>query len=200
MAKKKCVICGEYIEEGQETVPFKNRTAHITCFNLAMKITTNTKKKTLSESKATNSKAKTPKAKKPPAELKDGISEEEYRIKMDFFNTLRDVSRLEKLEARTYKVVEDYMKKYGFTYESMKLAIEYFYIIKSNTPQGDCIGIIPYVHDEAISFYKGLENVERLNKDITAKEVKEYYQTKRVKITPKQSLKRPLIDISKIGE
>jgi len=37
MAKRKCVICNEWIEDETQSIPYKGRYAHTKCFNIAMK-------------------------------------------------------------------------------------------------------------------------------------------------------------------
>ena len=44
MAKRKCAICGKWIEDNNESVPYKKRYAHLNCFNVAMKVVTTEKK------------------------------------------------------------------------------------------------------------------------------------------------------------
>ena len=50
MAKRKCAICNEYIENNEESVPYKKRYAHLKCFNVAIQVVT-TKPRVKSESK-----------------------------------------------------------------------------------------------------------------------------------------------------
>ena len=50
MAKRKCAICNEYIENNEESVPYKKRYAHLKCFNVAMQVVS-TKPRVKSESK-----------------------------------------------------------------------------------------------------------------------------------------------------
>ena len=37
MGKRKCVVCGEWIEDNTDSVPYKNRYAHKKCFEIAVK-------------------------------------------------------------------------------------------------------------------------------------------------------------------
>lgn len=195
MAKRKCVICGEFIETDQETVPYKNRLAHTNCFNNMMKLTTNNKNKE-AEKKLAERKKKTSVA-KPKVELKDGLTEEEYAEKQELFKTIRGITNNETILAKDYKLVSDYKEKYSFTYNGMNNAIKYFYIVRGNVVKDNgVVGIVPYVYDDAQEFYNIRVKSAELNKDI--KNVEELYPVKTVKIRPKQNTVK-LIDISKIG-
>ena len=46
-------------------------------------------------------------------------------------------------------MVDNYIKKYNFTYLGMYQALVYFYEIKENPCSEDCVGIIPYCYDES---------------------------------------------------
>lgn len=197
MAKRKCVVCGQFIENNNESVPYKNRYAHIDCFNNMMKLAAKDKKNEIKE-KTKESKNKISK-KKPQVELKEALSEEEYKLKKSYYDTLRRLTGTFKLEAKTYKVSEDYIKKYDFTFEGMEQTLRYYYEFLEHEPEGDCIGIIPYYYDKAIAFFKECEEIKNANKNVDRNSLKDMYKVRTVKIQPKTN-KALMIDISKIGE
>jgi len=53
------------------------------------------------------------------------------------------------------KLIENYIKKYNFTYSGIQGTLRYWYIIKQNSiDRENILAIIPYVYDEARQFYK----------------------------------------------
>lgn len=60
---------------------------------------------------------------------------------------------------RAWQQAEKYRKELGYTYKGMAQALEYFYEIKENSIEksNGGIGIIPYIYQEAIDFYKQIE-------------------------------------------
>ena len=61
--------------------------------------------------------------------------------------------------ARAWQQAEKYRRELGYTYKGMAQALEYFYEIKENSIEKSCggIGIVPYIYQEAIDFYKQIE-------------------------------------------
>ena len=74
MAKRKCIICGEWIENNSQSIPYKGKWAHEKCFQIAVKAI----KKDKDEKLADKTKSKKSKP-KPKAELKEAVSEEEAK-------------------------------------------------------------------------------------------------------------------------
>ena len=101
MAKRKCVVCGEWIESDSQSIPYKGRWSHEKCFQLVLKIT----KKDKDEKLAERSKPKRKQA-KPPAELKDAVSEEDYAEKKQYYQYLRTLID-DELSAKSYGVGSD---------------------------------------------------------------------------------------------
>lgn len=191
----KCIFCGEVITEAENKIPVKNRYAHERCFNLSLKIT-DKKQKELKQKKLTERKTN-PTSKsnsKPQAELKEGLSEKEYQEKKSLFDKIRAIQSTDKLTAKTYKLIEDYVKKYNFTYVGMQQALEYFYEIENNAKTDDCVGIIPYVYDKAQQRLKDIAQASEQNNKAKIQQT-----TRIVKITPHRN-KGELIDINKIGQ
>lgn len=197
MARRKCVICGQPIVDNNDSVPYKKRYAHTSCFNSFMKMAAKEKKAEIKE-KAKDRKKKASN-KKPQAELKEAMSEEEYVLKKSYYDTLRRLIGESKLDVKIYKVSEDYIKKYGFTFEGMQKALEYYFDFLEHEVDGDCIGIIPYYYDKAQSFYQECLEIEEANKNLNQNSLKDMYKVRKIKIQPK-SKGALMIDISKIGE
>ena len=192
MAQRKCVICGNLILPTDETIPYKNRLAHITCFNNMSKIAGEERKQR--EKKPAR---KPVKKKVASIELKEQVSEEEHAQKTQFFQFLRELLNEQELSAKIYKLTSDYLKQYpDFTYESMYQALYYYYIIQGHPAVGDCVGIIPYCHEDAKRYYKSIQNIEKENDGIDPANM---YQTKTYRYVPHVK-KKPLIDITTIVE
>lgn len=193
MARNKiCVICGKEITD-DKAVPYKGRFAHELCFKRAMKLVKVDKDKQLE----TKTKEKKIKISKPKAELKDALSEEEYQDKQNFFAMLRELIKQDNLSAKIYKITEDYIKKYSFTYKGMTNTLAYYFQTLEKPVEGDCIGIIPYYYTEAQKICEHTELSRQINRELLDKdEIK--YNVKIVHIIPK-TIDDDLIDISKIG-
>ena len=189
-----CVYCGEKILPEEKSVPFKKRYAHERCFNEAIKSAQQEKQKKLDE----KIKTKTGRSKKPQIELKDAMSEEEYKEKKKFYDYVRSLYKEdEELPAKIYAVVEDYRRKYNFTFDGMYKTLFYLHELKGRDLEKDIVGIIKYYYSEALKYYRQIEQVEELNKDI---DVSNFYKTRTVCVTPRQNKKQKQIDISLIGE
>lgn len=174
MAYKKCVICGEFITD-EAGVPYKQRYAHQKCFNIAIKALQGDKAEKL---EAKNNKKKTTRA-KPKAELKDCLSEEEYKYKTEFYNYVRNLTGDNQNSVKVYALSDNYIKRYGFTFEGMYNTIKYLNEYTDKTITGDVIGIIPYYYDEAQAFYKNLEWLCEENKNI---QIEKMYKPRVIKV------------------
>lgn len=189
MATRKCVICNEILDE--QGVQYKGRYAHQKCFNIAMKTLQKEKNREIdkvAEKKKVGRKAK------PKVELKEALSEEEYRKKQQYYNYLRGLIDGQELSAKIYALTEDYIERYKFTYESMYKTLVYLHEIIEKELTGDVVGIIPYYHSEAAQYYESIDKVAELNKDI---DISKMYKEKTILIQPKKK-KIKQIDIESI--
>mgnify|MGYP000224659176 FL=1 len=177
MSKRKCVICSNWIEKGDETVPYKNRLAHVQCFNSMMKMAV----KSNSEKKAAKSK-KTKKINPKSTVLGDCLTEEESRQKRSLISYIEELFG-EKANAKTYTQIKNLMRDYPyFTYVGLEQSIRFFYEIKENPITNQGLGIVPYVYDQAQEYFKNLGEVQSHNASIS--NVNELYAHKKVRIAP----------------
>ena len=140
--RRKCKICGEWIEDNNDSVKYKNGYAHRNCFNVAMKVVVTEKKEKLSKEK------QEPKRKAQKV-LKEGLSEEEYREKVELCEYIKQLTH-EELSVATYKLIEDYKKKYKISYREMKEDLFWYFEIQEKPIEGEMIiGIIPIFHTTA---------------------------------------------------
>jgi hypothetical protein len=190
--QRKCVICNELIVD-EQGVPYKERYAHQKCFNIAMKTLQKDKNKQIdkvAEKKKVGRKAK------PKVELKEALSEEDYKEKQQYYQYLRQMIEENELSAKVYALTEDYIKRYAFTYKSMYQTLVYLHEIIEKDLTGDVVGIIPYYHSEAMQYYDSINKVAEFNENV---DISNMYKEKTIVIQPKRR-KIKQIDIESIGK
>lgn len=187
MSKRKCVICSNWIEKGDETVPYKNRLAHVQCFNSMTKMAV----KSNSEKKAAKSK-KTKKINPKSTVLGDCLTEEESKQKRSLISYIEELFG-EKANAKTYTQIKNLMRDYPyFTYVGLEQSIRFFYEIKENPITNQGLGIVPYVYDQAQEYFKNLGEVQSHNASIS--NVNELYAHKKVRIAPPKIVEEESIE------
>ena len=193
MAKRKCVICGEWIEDNTQSIPYKGKWSHEKCFQIAVKAIKKDKDEKLAEKSKTKSKTKsTP---KPKAELKEAISEEEYADKKQYYQYLRELIN-DELSAKVYALSDQYITRYNFTFKEMYQTLVYLHEIVEKELVGDIVGLIPFYLDQAKNYFRSIEKVEEINKGI---DVSKMYKEKVIVIQPKKRITKQL-DIESIGK
>ena len=190
--KRVCVLCGLTIEDNSDSVPYKNRYAHTACFRAAAKAihvdkTEKVKKKEVEKKIKSTSK--------PKAELKDALSDEEYIQKNLYYDYICKTTGIAELPVKIYALTENYIKKYGFTFQGLYATLTYMHNILEKEFGEDIVGLIPYYYTEAQAHYKAVKSVGDRNKDVNTEEM---YKKKTVYINPKRK-KIKQIDISTIG-
>lgn len=186
--QRKCKICGEWITDNNDSLKYKNGYAHKGCFNIAMKVTVSNKKEAL------RTKKKTTSATKPQKELKDGLSEEEYKDKCMLCDYIRSLTH-EDVTVVTYKLIEDYKRDYGITYREMYDDLYWYFCLCNNDVKSDkVIGMVPYCHSDAQRYYRSIQksNVscrEHLNN------LSEMYKETSAPVSDRRGESYPQIDI-----
>ena len=193
MAKRKCTICGEWIENNSQSIPYKGKWAHEKCFQIAIKAIKKEKDDKLAEK--TKSKAKTKSVPKPKAELKDAVSEEDYADKKQYYQYLRELIN-EELSAKVYALSDQYVSRYNFTFKEMYQTLVYLHEIIEKELVGDIVGVIPFYFTEAQNYFRSVKQVEEINKDI---DISKMYKEKIVRIQPKKRNIKQL-NIENIGK
>ena len=193
MGIKKCVLCGEPIFDN-DIVPFKNRFAHNRCFNASVKavaINKTDKIKQAKKEKKENSNTKS----KPKAELKDALTEEEYKEKKQFYDYLNNTLNVTN-SAKIYTLVEKYQTQYNCTFKVMYQTLVYLNEIAEINLEGDVIGLIPYYYDKAKDWFEKIELIKQRSQNIN---VGEMYKQKNIQISQQPKRKnKTVIDISSI--
>lgn len=178
---KKCPLCNNIIKSDEDTIPFKNRTAHSACFAVHMKALSNDKQAKL-EKKAEEQKLAKAKH-KPKAELKDGLSEEEYQEKKKVIEYLKMLLDSPEIPSSIYAIMNNDMERYNHTYTGIYNTLRYLHEIKEKELTGNIVGIVPYYYDEADKYYKEIQTIEQNNKDI---DIHNMYKEKVIVIKPKK--------------
>ena len=195
---KKCVVCGQYIteEEIDSCVPYKNnRLVHSQCFNQTMKMIKADKDEQLEKQKKKKESAsrvqgrKKAEIKTPKAELKDGLSDEEYKAKRGFYDVLKAIMGVDKLTPKIYAVSDKYITQYNMTWDGMKDTLVYLRDIKEKELTGDIVGIIPYYYEESQNFYEDIKKVEENNKNVN---INKLYSERVIQITPPKRIIKQL--------
>ena len=186
MAYKKCVVCGKPLKSVSEedSVPFKGRLAHRDCFNLSMKILGNDKQEKLVEKAEHKLKQNKKKTKiRPVTELKDGLSDEEYKEKMLVVNYLKQILDVEVLPTSFFAILNNNMTKYGHTFMGTYQTLKYLNEIEKRDLVDNPLGLVPFYYDKALNYYKEIERVEADNRD---KDISKMYKEKIVYIQPRK--------------
>lgn len=180
---RKCALCNEIIKDSEydSCMPYKKRYVHITCFNASVKAVAVNKKEQLEKKKEEiegSKKGKKKPIRTPRAELKDGISDEEYKEKREYYDYLRQILNTDKLNAKIYTLSDKYLKQFdSWTWRGMKDALVYMYEIKEKEVTGDVVGYLPYIYEEAEAFFNDVRRVEENNKKASLSDM---YKTKRI--------------------
>ena len=190
--KRVCVLCGLTIEDNNDSIPYKNRYAHIACFRAAAKAIHVDKTEKVKKKEA---EKKTKPASKPKAELKDALSDEEYIQKNLYYDYLCKTTGIAELPVKIYALTENYIKKYNFTFQGLYATLTYMHNILEKEFGEDIVGLVPYYYTEAQAHYKAVKSVGDRNKDINTEGM---YKKKTVYINPKQK-KIKQLDITTIG-
>lgn len=189
--KRVCVLCGLTIEDNNDSVPYKKRYAHTACFRAAAKAIHVDKTEKVKKKEA---EKKIKSASKPKA-IKDALSDEEYIQKNLYYDYICKTTGIAELPVKIYALTENYIKKYGFTFQGLYATLTYMHNILGKEFGEDIVGLIPYYYTEAQAHYKAVKSVGDRNKDINTEGM---YKKKTVYIDPKQK-KIKQLDITTIG-
>lgn len=180
---RKCALCNEIIKDDEyesNCMPYKKRYVHITCFNASVKAVAVDKKEKLEKKKEEiegNKKGKKKQIRTPKAELKDGMSDEEYKEKREYYDYLKQILNTDKLSAKTYTLSDKYIHQFEWTWRGMRDALVYLHEIKEKEITEDIVGYLPYIYDDSLRFFEEVKRVEENNKEAPLSDM---YKTKRI--------------------
>lgn len=193
--KRVCVLCGKTIDDINDSVPYKKRYAHADCFNIAVKAVHVDKTEKLEEKSKENPPKRKGRQARPKAELKDSVTEEEYKQKKAYYDFLKTTLE-DNLPAKVYVLTEKYINQYSFTYEKMLQTLIYLKEILEKDFTADIVGLIPYYYETAEHHNYAVKKVEENNKD---KDIGSMYHKKTIFIQPKKK-ERKQIDLTSVGK
>lgn len=194
---KTCLICGKAILPTELYVPYNQRYAHSECFNKVAKELAEQKKiKLEKEQKKQKQPKKSGRKPRPKAELKEGMSEEDYAKKKKYYEYLRKLLNDEPLSIKQLAVSERYIDRYNFTFEGMYQTLVYMNEILGKELTGDIVGVIPFYYTEAEKFNQELDKIGRDNKKIR---IKDLYPERIIYMKPEKR-KINQIDMESVGE
>lgn len=81
---------------------------------------------------------------------------------------IKQLFKTDKINAKTKKQIRDFKQEYGYTYTGILKTLYWWYEIKGHTTElaKDGIGIVPYVYDDAESYYYTLYLADQINRRI----------------------------------
>ncbi len=176
-----CPICKQIVNK-KEAFQYKNKYYHDECFNSLSKQTTKFEK---SKQKQKIEQAKI-EIKQETHIIESNLTDEDILAKEKVINYIKQLLEVKKLNVKIYKLLKDFYNTYNFSYEGMFTALEYFYEVMSNPVVQDCVGIIPYIYDDAQKYKQ--DKIE-LTKQVSNISIDHVVTQKVVQI------KKPVLDI-----
>ena len=95
--------------------------------------------------------------------------------------------------------LKTFMTKYNYTYKGILNALVYFYDVKngSKAKANEGIGIVPYIYDEAQTYYYNLHNKQEKVAQVIEKQLKEQPVILKIKKVEEKK-KKPLYDLESL--
>lgn len=103
-------------------------------------------------------------------------------------NYIKKVFGYSAVSAKVSRQITDYRKNYNFTYSGMLKALIWWFEVKKNSVEAanGGIGILPYIYNDAKTYYYGLYLAQQANKN---KQIR--VQVEEVEIAPPQVYVQP---------
>ncbi len=194
MARQRiCPICKEPVSK-EESFEYKKKFYHEKCFIGFSKGTSEKVKE--KRQKQVVEKTKQEIQKDTRITLESEISDAEVLAKQKVIRYLKELLNTKQLNVKIYKLLKDYYTTYKFSYEGMLVCLKYFYETLDNPVVSNCVGIIPYIYEEAQEY----EKVKKLiHKQIEKTDLKNIVVERVIKIKkPVDDIKNKLIDIDEL--
>lgn len=86
-----------------------------------------------------------------------------YLDKKDCCDYICSIFNLKAPGPRIYSQLSTFISQKNYSYKNIKLALKYWYEVKKQSREkaGEGIGIVPYIYDEAVNYFKELENKQK---------------------------------------
>lgn len=111
-----------------------------------------------------------------------GLSQEEKDLAA-LEKYIKQKFSMQTVSAKISKQIANYKRQYQFTYSGMLKALIWWFDVKNHTLEGtnDGVGILPYIYNDAKTYYYGLYVAEKLNQNKTI-----HTRVEEVEIAPPQ--------------
>ena len=106
----------------------------------------------------------------------------------ELINYIKKIFKYTSISAKVTRQITDYKKQYGFTYSGMKKALVWWFEVKKNSVEAanGGIGILPYIYNDAKTYYYGLYLAQLANKNKTI-----HTQIEEIEIAPPEVYVQP---------
>lgn len=86
-----------------------------------------------------------------------------YLDKKDCCDYICSIFNLKAPGPRIYSQLSTFILQKNYSYKNIKLTLKYWYEVKKQPREkaGEGIGIVPYIYDEAVNYFKELENKQK---------------------------------------
>lgn len=103
-------------------------------------------------------------------------------------NYIKQKFAMQNISAKVTRQISDYKKQYNFTYSGMLKALMWWFDIKKNTTENTNggIGILPYIYNDAKTYYYGVFMAQRINEGKTIET-----KVEEIEIAPPQVYTQP---------
>lgn len=101
------------------------------------------------------------------AEVEEKELEEKKSEKTELDNYIMELFNEDYVNPRIQKQIKQYVEEYDYTYSGIRKTLIYFYEVKGNSikKSNGGIGIVPYIYNEAYSYYYLIEKAKQVNQD-----------------------------------
>lgn len=119
----------------------------------------------------------------------DKVISEKSQDEIDYealTNYIKKKFSMQTITSKVQRQITDYKKQYSFTYSGMLKALMWWFEVKKNTLEGTNggIGILPYIYNDAKTYYYGLWIAQNINAE---KDLENYkIKIEEVEIAPPQ--------------
>lgn len=193
MPQYKCYFCNKIItsdagDDANPVITYKRHKVHQACFDKMMKdITKEKQRETKQKEQAKKEEAKQKKLEKeikltqvqPIENVKDGLSEEEFKAKKEYYEYIRD--QIGSTSSKHYMLTEKYRKQFNYTFSGMHQTLVYVHDVldKEFDIEGNLVAIIPYYYEEAVSYLNSIDACDKANKD---KDISKMYKVQKITV------------------
>jgi hypothetical protein len=116
--------------------------------------------------------------------------EQQKQDRKDLIDYICKLHRIEAPTGMMLKQIKEYQEEFNYKYKGMELALRYFYeTLENRLREGDGIGIIPFVYEDAKKHYLKRRNVEKSAQNMQLEPNKRIIHIKSPKLEIQQKVK-----------